>query len=139
MSDNVMTPQAENNDVVVLQLDRPYTLRFGNKALKEYSALTQTTMKDFDDSLLDFDNQQAAAYILIKQDCRRQGLPAPTPEQVEDLLDRHVTPGRLFYLLTKAAEAAFADDELLAAAAAKQQEAQPKADPPQAAGTGAEA
>lgn len=137
MSDNVMTPKAENNDVVVMQLDRPYTLRFGNKALKEYSALTQTTMKDFDDSLMDFGNQQAAAYILVKQDCLRQGLPAPTPEQVEDLLDRYVTPGRLFYLLSKAAEAAFTDDELMAEAAAKKREAQAEADPPPAAGTGA--
>lgn len=137
MSDNVMTPQAENNDMVLLQLDRPYTLRFGNKALKEYSALTQTTMKDFDDSLMDFGNQQAAAYILVKQDCVRQGLPMPTPEQVEDLLDRYVTPGRLFYLLNKAAEAAFVDDELMAEAAAKKREAQAEADPPQAAGTGA--
>lgn len=137
MSDNVMTPQAENNDVVVMQLDRPYTLRFGNKALKEYSALTQTTMNDFDDSLMNFSNQQAAAYILIKQDCLRQGLPAPTQEQVEDLLDRYVTPGRLFYLVTKAAEAAFADDELKAEIEVKKREAQAEADPPPAAGTGA--
>lgn len=137
MSDNVMTPQAENNDMVLLQLDRPYTLRFGNKALKEYSALTQTTMNNFDDSLMDFGNQQAAAYILVKQDCLRQGLPAPSPEQVEDLLDRYVTPGRLFFLLSRAAEAAFADDKLKADIAARKREAQAEADPPPAAGTGA--
>lgn len=128
---------AEHNDTVVIQLDRPYVLRFGNKALKEYSALTGTTMKDFDDSLMDFAHQQAAAYILIKQDCLRQGLPAPTPEQVEDLLDQYITPGRLFYLLSKATEAAFADDDLKAAIDAKQTES--KADPQTAAGTGVKA
>lgn len=128
--------QDEKNDVVLIQLDRPYMLRLGNKALKEYSALTKTTMRDFDSSLMDFANQQAAAYILIKQDCVRQGLPVPTPGQVEDLLDRYVTPGRLFYLLSRAAEAAFADEELMAQANAKRSGEQKSEDPPPAAGTG---
>lgn len=138
MDETMMTPQGEKNDVILIHLDRPYTLRFSNKALKEYSALTQTTMKDFDESLMDFQKQQAAAYILIKQDCVRQGLPVLNPEQVEDLLDLYVTPGRLFYLLSKAAEAAFADDELMAEAKAKK-EARGEADPLQAAGTGEKA
>lgn len=128
---------SEKNDVVLIQLDRPYTLRFGNMALKEYSALTETTMKDFDDSLFSFQNQQAAAYIMIKQDCLRSGLPAPTPQMVEDLLDEHINPARLFYLINKAAEAAFADEDLQAEAQARQRAAAGvEADPPQAAGTG---
>lgn len=97
----------EKNDVILIKLDRPYELRFSNKALKEYSALTQTSMKNFDESLMDFQNQQTAAYILIKQDCQRQGLPIPTPAAVEDLLDQYVTPGRLFYSLSKAGRGSF--------------------------------
>lgn len=139
MNETMMPLKKEKNDVILIKLDRPYELRFSNKALKEYSALTQTSMKNFDESLMDFQKQQAAAYVLIKLDCQRQGLPIPTPELVEDLLDQHVTPGRLFYLLSKAAEAAFADDELLAAAKANQKTAKEEADPPQAAGTGGRA
>lgn len=140
MNESMVTPQEEKNDVILLQLDRPYTLRFSHKALKEYSALTQTSMKNFDESLMDFQKQEAAAYILIKLDCQRQGLPIPTPELVEDLLDQYVKPGRLFYLLSKAAEAAFADEELMAEAKrAKQKAAEEAEDPPQAAGTGEKA
>ena len=53
----------EKNDVILIHLDRPRELRFSNKAIKEYSALTQTSMKDLDDSLLEFENQEAAAWI----------------------------------------------------------------------------
>lgn len=139
MNEIMMPLKKEKNDVILIKLDRPYELRFSNKALKEYSALTQTSMKNFDESLMDFQKQQAAAYILIKQDCQRQGLPSLTPEQVEDLLDQYVTPGRLFYLLSKAAEAAFVDEELMAEAEAKKKAAEERTDPPLAAGTGGRA
>lgn len=129
----------EKNDVILIKLDRPYELRFSNKALKEYSALTQTSMKNFDESLMDFQNQQTAAYILIKQDCQRQGLPIPTPAAVEDLLDQYVTPGRLFYSLSKAAEVAFVDEEMMAEMKAKQKAAEGDEDPTQADGTGGRA
>lgn len=139
MNETMMPLKKEKNDVILIKLDRPYELRFSNKALKEYSALTQASMKDFDDSLMDFQNQQAAVYILIKQDCQRQGLPIPTPAAVEDLLDQYVKPGRLFYLLSKAAEVAFVDEEMMAEMKAKQKAAEGEEDPPQAAGTGGRA
>lgn len=128
-------PAAEHNDCVIVNLDRPYTLKFTNRALKEFSALTHVSMKDFDEALLDFEKQQAAAYILIKEDCRRQGLPIPTPQAVEDLLDEYLSPGRLFYLISKAAEMAFMDSDLQSEIDRRLETAQTE-NPPTAAGTG---
>ena len=101
----------EKNDIVLIHLDRPRELRFSNKAIKEYSALTQTSMKDLDDSLLEFENQEAAAWILLKHDSIRCSEKILTREEVADLLDEHVTPGKLFKLINLALGAAFKDDE----------------------------
>ena len=121
----------EKNDVVLIHLDRPRELRFSNKALKEYSALTQTSMKDLDDSLLEFENQEAAAWILLKHDSIRCSEKILTREEVANLLDEHVTPGKLFKLINLALAAAFKDDE-------PEQERKAEGDPQAAAGTGAE-
>ena len=119
----------EKNNVVLIHLDRPRELRFSNKAIKEYSALTQTSMKDLDDSLLEFENQEAAAWILLKHDSIRCSEKILTREEVADLLDKHVTPGKLFKLINQALAAAFKDDE-------SAQSQQAEGDPQTAVGTG---
>lgn len=123
----------DKNDMVLIQLDQPRELRFSNKALKEYSALTGTDMNSLDASLLSFENQISAAHILLKHDAIRNGEKPMTRERVEDLLDEHVKPGKLFYLLNRALELAFRDEEMEAQIKARQ-EAQET--PPEAAGTG---
>lgn len=119
----------EKNDVVLIHLDRPRELRFTNKAIKEYSALTQTSMKNLDDSLLEFENQEAAAWILLKHDSIRCNEPILSRDRVADLLDEHVTPGKLFKLINLALAAAFKDDE-------NAQPQQDDSDPQMAVGTG---
>lgn len=121
----------EKNDVVLIHLDRPRELRFSNKVLKEYSALTQTSMRTLDDSLLEFENQEAAAWILLKHDSIRCGEKIMARDEVADLLDKYVTPGQLFKLLNLALAAAFKDDEA-------EQGQQTEGNPQTAAGTGAE-
>ena len=124
---------AEKNDMVLIQLDRPRELRFSTKALKEYSALTNTTMMDLTESLYSPANQMSAAFILLKHDSIRCGERVLTQNEVEDLLDKHVKPAMLYYLLNLALDLAFKDEDVEADMKARK-EAQTA--PPLAAGTG---
>lgn len=100
----------ERNDAVFIALDRTYELRFSNKALKELCAQTGIKMGNMDDAINDIVTQQLAAYILIKHDCIRQGLPVPTQAAVEDMLDEYVSPAKLYMLLADALTAAYGGD-----------------------------
>lgn len=131
-----MSKTPDNNDVILLQLDRPRELRFTIKALKEYSALAGVDMKTMDESFFSLDNQIAAAFVLLKHDSIRCGEKILTQDEVEKLLDEHIKPGKLFVVLNKALETAFKDDEPKPGAAAEQNV---EGDPTEAAGTGTEA
>ena len=112
----------DKNDVVVLEFDRPRELRLGHKALKRFSALTGCSMADMEQEIQHYDKLTCLLYVMLSQDD-----PSLTPEQVDDLCD-HVRISTLAKACSKAIEAAFADED----------EEESK-DPPQAAGTGAEA
>ena len=126
----------DKNDVVLLHLDRPRELRFTVKALKEYSALAEVDMKTMDESFFSLDNQLKAAFVLLKHDAIRCGEKILSQEEVENLLDEHTKPGKLFVALNRALEAAFKDDEANPGDAAEQNG---EGDPTEAAGTGIEA
>ena len=124
----------DKNDVVILELDRPRELKFSMKVIKEYSALAGVTMQGLDESFFDFDNQGKAAYVLLKYDSIRCGERVLTPEEVENLLDKHVKPGELFIKLNMALEAAFRTEEPDGTVSEEN-----ASDPTMAAGTGPEA
>ena len=131
-----MSKTPDNNDVILLQLDRPRELRFTIKALKEYSALAGVDMKTMDESFFSLDNQIKAAFVLLKHEAIRSGEKILTQDEAEKLLDEHIKPGKLFVVLNKALEAAFKDDEPKPGDAAEQND---EGDPTEAAGTGTEA
>lgn len=114
-------PKQERNDVVILELDRPRTLRLGHKALKRFSALTECPMTEMEQAVQRYDKLSALAYVMLSEED-----PTLTPGQVDDLLDK-VSIRKINEACSAAIEAAFLDEA--------EEEGD---DPPQAAGTGTE-
>lgn len=111
------------NDTVILELDRPRELRLGHKALKKFSAMTGCTMERMEDALKDYGKMTSLIYVMLSQEDSTL-----TPKQTDDLLDRvplHVIVKKC----SQAIAAAFTDPD--SAEAAKEEN-----DPPTAAGTG---
>lgn len=128
-----METRPDKNDVVILDLDKPRELRLGHKALKRFSALTGCSMRQMQAETERYDKMALLIYVMLSED-----QPDLTPEAVDDLIDRaerrKVNPLRMkdiFAATTAAIEAAFADEDA--------EEPEDGEDPPQAAGTGAEA
>lgn len=125
--------QPDRNDVVIIKLDKPRTLRLGHKALKRFSALTGASMNQLESEIQRYDRLSMLIYVMLSEDDS-----ALTPEAVDDLIDqaerRGESPLRLKDLMTAvsaAIHAAFADEDA--------EQPEDGEDPPQAAGTGAEA
>jgi hypothetical protein len=75
-----------NNDVVMIQLDRPRELRYGHKALKKLSALTGKSMDELDSGSIDFEQIEIFLYCGLLSDARENNETLKL-EQMEDLLD----------------------------------------------------
>lgn len=114
---------SDRNDVVIIELDRPRTLRLGHKALKRFSALTECSMPEMEKAVQRYDKLSALAYVMLSEDD-----PTLTPEQVDDLLDMKSIK-EVSEACSKAIEAAFADED------APEDDT---TDPPRAAGIGTE-
>lgn len=76
-----------NNDVVIIDLDRPREVRFGHKALKTFQAITNTNMETLGQDMT-FDTVEKLLYCGMLADARKNG-ETLTLEMVEDLLDEH--------------------------------------------------
>ena len=111
------------NDTVVLELDRPRELRLGHKALKRFCAQTGCTIEGMEEALKDYEKMTALAYVMLSQED-----PSLTPDQADDLLDR-VPLYTIVNKCSQAIAAAFTDPD--AEEAAKEGN-----DPPAAAGAG---
>lgn len=122
---NVTAIQPDKNDVVIIELDRPRTLRLGHKALKRFSALTECSMADMEAAVQRYDKAAVLVYVMLSEED-----PELTPSQVDDLLDL-VPIKTILAKCSEAIQAAFADED-----AEKPEDGEV---PPQAAGTGAEA
>jgi len=72
----------ENNDVVILNLDRPRELRFTHRVMKRYCAATGTKMTEIEQSVEDYDNMTLLLYEMLRADD-----PELTPERCDELLD----------------------------------------------------
>jgi hypothetical protein len=94
-----------NNDVIVIELDRPRVLRFGHKALKTYQALSGQSIEDIGKGGFSFDDIERLVYAGLLSDARSHG-ETLTIEQVEDLLDDHDIQDTIDKM-SKALEAAF--------------------------------
>ncbi len=82
--------QKDQNDVVILELDRPRELRLGHKALKRFSALTGASMADMKVLLGHYDSVATLLYVMLSQDDKDL-----TPEGLDDLIDQAEREGRL--------------------------------------------
>ena len=120
-----METRPDKNDVVILELDKPRTLRLGHKALKRFSALTTCSMADMEAAVQRYDKVAVLAYVMLSEED-----PELTPAQVDDLLDL-VPIKTICEKCSEAIQAAFADEDV--------EKPEDGEDPPQAAGTGAEA
>lgn len=128
-----METRPDKNDVVIIELDKSRELRLGHKALKRFSALTGCSMQQMQDEIQRYDRMSQLVYVMLSED-----QPDLTPEAVDDLIDRaerrKVNPLRvkdLMVAVSSAIQAAFVDENA--------EEPEDGEDPPQAAGTGAEA
>lgn len=121
----------DENDTVIIELDRPRELKLGHKALKRFSALTGKSMVELQEAVQHYDVLTCLMYVMLAVDAEKHGEEL-TPEQVDDLLE-DVPIYQQVQLAGKAIEVAFNDP------AAEAEETEDGEDPPKAAGTGAEA
>lgn len=120
-----MNKRPDENDVVILELDRPRELRLGHKALKRFSALTGCAMTDMEKEIQHYDKMAALMYTMLAVDAEKHN-ETLTVEQVDDLLD-DVPIKKQMDCCSAAIAAAFDDPDA---------EGEEPEDPPQAAGTG---
>ncbi len=73
----------ENNDTVILELDRPRELRLTHRVMKRFCAVTGTKLSDIETTVDDYDNMTRLIYEMLRADD-----PALTQEQCDELLDR---------------------------------------------------
>lgn len=72
----------ENNDTVILELDRPRELRLTHRVMKRFCAATGTKLSDIETTVDDYANMTLLIYEMLRADD-----PALTQEQCDDLLD----------------------------------------------------
>ena len=121
-----------NNDTVILGLDRPRELRLGHKALKRFSAMTGCSMEKVGSAINNYETMSTLVYVMLSQEDSTL-----TPEQVDDLLDP-VPIGKIIAKCSQAITAAFGEPET----PAPQAEAEPpkmQDYPPTSPGTGGQA
>lgn len=91
----------DNNDVVIITLDRPRELKLRHKTLKRYLAKHNISMEFLDSALQDYDMLIDLIFEMLHADD-----PSLTPDQCDDLLD--IIPlGEVMKKATEAIRAAF--------------------------------
>ena len=105
MANKKNTLQADHNDVVIIDLDKPRTLRLGHKALKRFSALTESALSDLQEVLDRYDNLTALIYVMLSEED-----PELTPEKLDELLDQ-VPIKEISEKCAAAIQVAFPDEE----------------------------
>lgn len=127
-----MSKTPDNNDVVILDLDRPRELRLGHRALKRFSALTECSLSAMDKEIERYDKAACLIWVMVTEDQRKNGeTTIMTPDVLDDLLDA-VPIAKILEVCSKAIEAAFPEPEVSKSDTGEES-------PMTAAGTGAEA
>ena len=97
----------DNNDMVMIELDRPRELKLSHKALKRFSSLTDCSMADLDSAIMHYDKMATLMYVMLAVDAEKHG-ETLTPDQADDLLE-NVPLWKQFELCGRAMEAAMTD------------------------------
>lgn len=100
--------KADNNDVVIIQLDRPRQLRFTHTAIKTLLAMTGMTMEELDQDM-NFQNPEFIeqfAYCGLLRDAKNNGETLQF-EQMPDLLDESPSMAHTYEKLVEAWQVAF--------------------------------
>lgn len=95
-----------NNDVVLIELDRPRELRYGHKALKKLVAITGTKVDDIDIENIDLAEIEKYIFCGLLSDAKENGETLAL-EDMEDLLDRAPTFAHIVEQMTKAFNVSF--------------------------------
>lgn len=75
-----------NNDVVIIELDRPRELRYGYKAIKRLVAMTGKNIESFIGDEVNLDDFEKIIYCGLISDASKNGETLKLDE-IEDLLD----------------------------------------------------
>lgn len=94
------------NDLVVINLDRPRFLRYGHKALKQLSSLTNLDITKMDMSNFRLEDLEKVLYAGLLSDARENGETLKL-DDMEDLLDQAESFKELMEKLNEAFERAF--------------------------------
>lgn len=126
-----LTPVVDENDTIIIELDRPRELNLSHKAMKRFSALTGCSMTEMEEEVSRYDKLTCLLYVMLAVDAEKHD-ETLTPEQVDDLLEK-VPVNQLVKLAIRAIQAAFDDGE------EETETEEGQDDPLEAAGTGGEA
>lgn len=102
---------SNNNDMVIIQLDRPRELRFGHKALKNLVTLTGKSLEEIESGgFNDFELIEKIVYCGLLHDAKEHGETLKL-EDMEDLLDQAPSFKHIVEAVGKAFFAAFGAPE----------------------------
>jgi len=96
----------QNNDVVIIQLDRPRELRYGHKALKTLAALTGKSLEDLENPTFNVEDIEKIIYCGLLSDARKNNETLRL-EDMEDLLDQAPSYQHIIEKMQEAFAAAF--------------------------------
>lgn len=102
-----------NNDLIMINLDRPRMLRYGHKALKKLTSMTGKSLDNFDLDAFNFEDIEKIIYCGLLTDAKENNETLKL-EDMEDLLDLAPSYGDVLEKMETAIEAAFsrlANDE----------------------------
>lgn len=105
-----MTKMSEKNTVVIIHLDRPRVLKYGHKALKLLSALTDKKLMDMDENEFDLGEIEKVIYCGLLADAKEHNETLKL-EDMEELLDLAQSYGDVVEAMKKAFEMAFQPTE----------------------------
>jgi hypothetical protein len=95
-----------NNDVVVLNLDRPRVLRFGHKALKKLVASTGMELENLEVDGNNFEQIEKMIFFGLESDAKEHNETLKL-EDMEDLLDKAPVWSEIIEKMELALQAAF--------------------------------
>src|SRR5690554_5598646 len=98
-----------NNDVVIIDLDRPRELRYGHKALKTLIALTGKDLEQLEAGNFDLEEIEKILYCGLLSDARDNGETLAL-EQMEDLLEQATSFKHIMDKMTEAFSKAFGEE-----------------------------
>jgi hypothetical protein len=96
----------KKNDLVFINLDRPRFLRYGHKALKKLTALTDMDISKMDMSNFQLEDLEKVLYCGLLSDAKEHGETLKL-EDMEDLLDQAETFKEIMEKLNESFEKAF--------------------------------